>query len=273
MALTCKKSLSLQVGDYVWCKYSAASGIVGTFTDLATKDDADVGASVIPVGSTATPDGYFKFICVGEDYLGRKKLVADRNIQHSITWDALNTAGLMSGKPIELGTPVAGRFLTLRSLTGGTSGTDKDNEWDKIIVESTLNGTITAGSNSIWNAYSAGNVFSWVSTAVPSNSAYRTLRGGSTSVSGIDITTASNTGNGNVAFRPVLLIETTSITKMLLQDGTTLYSVNGGVRSIVGSTPVTESMFLNNGMDDLSGITAGTISDLTAPKVLLYKST
>lgn len=44
------------------------------------------------------------FICVDRDYLGRWKLIADRNIQHSISWDTLNSAGVAngSGLPIEL---------------------------------------------------------------------------------------------------------------------------------------------------------------------------
>lgn len=45
MALTCKAGnlTDLEVGDYMWCKYVASSGVVGTFSDLGTKLDADVG--------------------------------------------------------------------------------------------------------------------------------------------------------------------------------------------------------------------------------------
>jgi hypothetical protein len=154
---------------------------------------------------------------------------------------------------------------TMRLLTGGVSATDKDNEWDKIIVGSTLNGTITAGDNNVWNINSS--LWSWTSTAVAGNG--RAVRG-NTTISSWDQGNTTDVSSWT-SFRPVLLIESMVSSKYLLQDGANIYSINGGVRSIVGTSPVTESMFLNNGMDELSGITSASISDLTAPKVLLYK--
>lgn len=38
--------------------------------------------NLIPVASSDTSNGYFKFICVGFDINGRVKLVTDRNIQN-----------------------------------------------------------------------------------------------------------------------------------------------------------------------------------------------
>lgn len=79
------------VGDIISCEYVASSGAVGVFSNLGNTSKAS-----IPAASTATPDGSFYFVCVGEDWLGRKKLVADRNIQHTISWDAINTSGICS---------------------------------------------------------------------------------------------------------------------------------------------------------------------------------
>src|SRR5690606_15278343 len=56
----------------------------------------------IPAASSATPNGDFYWICVDRDYLGRWKLIADRNIQSGISWDTLNSLGIASesGFPI-----------------------------------------------------------------------------------------------------------------------------------------------------------------------------
>jgi hypothetical protein len=320
---------------------------------------------MIPTASTDTPNGYFKFICVGEDYLGRKKLVADRNIQHTISWDALNTASIATGNglpasgiitvplgadlvpvmtsntapsglafstsiysgtypawqafdtgdngwrsvsgggyPQRIGykftaskvikaytvkcylaneapsawtlqasnntttgldgtwtdivtvsgqtgwagfdkrtfyclgnttgytayrlsitasngaayiglsdlefidTPenqygmsaINGTNINIRLLTGGVSSADKDNEWDKIIAESTLNGNITAGDNAIWNWT---GIYSHTSTRHTSSTS-DVIRGSSVSGWGGTQTNLTYTSEG---FRPVLLLE------------------------------------------------------------------
>jgi hypothetical protein len=51
-------------------------------------------ASTLPVLGSATPDGLFNFIKVDEGLL-----LADRVIQHSISWDTINNAKFMEGNP------------------------------------------------------------------------------------------------------------------------------------------------------------------------------
>lgn len=87
----------LQIGDKIICRYTAGSNQFGTFSELGT-----CIATEIPVTSSATPDGSFYFIYSGDDHLGRKKLVADRNIQHSISWDTLNSVGVASGNGLPI---------------------------------------------------------------------------------------------------------------------------------------------------------------------------
>jgi hypothetical protein len=457
MALTCKTSLSgLNTGDYIWCKYTASSGSVGSFSDLATKVDADVASSLIPTTPTTTANGYFKLICVGEDYLGRKKLVADRILHHTISWDKLNIAGIAtrsglstsftSGGTVTLnpnkstmtlsegnmrasgggyvynrtlategksagkwyyeayiesisqfsGVGVAtsnvnlnaqgGKYsvdywyspaqpiaqfnvsddsgvsnnywlsgttpmssgcylgvaydadtktvkfyingllqhtytinmpngqtlyptamswasttavkfnfgatafnypapsgyssweqpainffpnhtISCRLLTGGVNASDKSNEWDKIIVESNLDGKITAGDNAIWNWSSTTE--SWTSSTSTSAGS-RVGRGYSGAVA--DYYAQPSSGeNATFGFRPVFIIGSVTFNKFLLLDGTNIYKVVAGIRSLVGTTPVTEANFISDGMDDVGGITSTHISDLTTPKILLYK--
>ena len=84
-----KSSLTdMQIGDYISCKYTATSGVVGTFSELGT-----TVASEIPVASTATPNGSFNFVKVDKGLA-----IADRCVQHSISWDVLNAGSLIEGK-------------------------------------------------------------------------------------------------------------------------------------------------------------------------------
>ena len=91
----------------------------------------------------------------------------------------------------------------IRLLTGGISETDKDNEWDKILGESTLDGNITAGDEAIWNGDKG--VRSWTRSVDAASNA-RVARGST----GIDYYAGGNsetTIQSYFGFRPVLLIE------------------------------------------------------------------
>jgi hypothetical protein len=83
----------INVGDAVIGEYYAASGLMGAFANLGKSTK-----TVIPVGSSATPSGSFYWRHVGYDGRGRKKLIADRNIQSSIAWDILNKAGIVTSE-------------------------------------------------------------------------------------------------------------------------------------------------------------------------------
>ncbi|MDQ0177732.1 SPRY domain-containing protein [Bacillus chungangensis] len=85
----------LAIGKRIRCHYQTVSGQVGVFSNLG-KETSDF----IPSESSAIPNGDFYFICVDRDQLGRWKLIADRNIQHSISWDVLNSAGIASGSGV-----------------------------------------------------------------------------------------------------------------------------------------------------------------------------
>lgn len=77
----------MRVGDYIACNYTATSGAVGTFSGLG----APVG-SEIPITGAVAPNGYFYLLKAA-----RGLLIADRVIQNNITWDTLNTSGMIEG--------------------------------------------------------------------------------------------------------------------------------------------------------------------------------
>jgi F5/8 type C domain len=339
----------LTVGKRIRYNYTAPSGSFGYFGGIGKET-----GSFIPSISSATPNGDAYAIMIGVDHKGRKVLFTDRNVQHSISYDVLNNAGVASGSglPIKYGrlvpimtsnttpsgrayassyygsqepwrafdgvknsdagkwtsatqdgkgwlayefpapvvvtsyritghysatwisqnptewtlegsndgaawtvldsrsgitwstgaeqkafditnrTPykhyrinitsignnsyraVIGELELFEPLTsdeyavivrlpmGGVAVTDKDNEWDEVIVNSTLDGTITAGDNNVWNWSS---VQSWTSTTPSGSGSLRITRGGS-SVSFFSNRSTSTTVVG-VGFRPVFVIE------------------------------------------------------------------
>lgn len=368
---------NLQIGDKISCNYTASSGTIGTFSALGTSS-----SSLLPTTSTATPSGSFYFVMVDRDFKGRKILIADRNIQHSISWDTLNTAGVASGSgvPIYWGvippltsfssdvanvssssqadatnyvawkafdglestywsTPLISKttegILTIefqspkvinryfihakysprdwlfegsnnnstwtvlhtgyeastwdnqkksysfvnstpykyyrvraiyhhgdyngyftvqlysqseinyhiRLLTGGVISSDNENEWDKYIVTSSLNGSIVAGSNDTWNW---SGIYSWTSsTASATGSSYRTGRGsGSSSTYFQHQTYSASTVNG---FRPVLVIEEPVSTKALLSFGNAYHSYKNNQWNMVSASAPDESMLISEG--------------------------
>lgn len=83
---------NLAIGKRIRCNYrNFTSGKTGYFNRLGLET-----TNFIPAGSSAVTNGDFYFICVDKDYLGRWKLLADRNIQKAISWDELNSKGFGS---------------------------------------------------------------------------------------------------------------------------------------------------------------------------------
>ncbi|MDH6671982.1 hypothetical protein M2277_002644 [Paenibacillus sp. LBL] len=200
----------LDIGNRIRCNYSATVGVAGTFKGLGQET-----TGFIPVAGTATPNGDFYFIMV-EDTNKRKILIADRNIQYTISWDALNGAGFASGSgiPFNITPGPIGYSFAIRLLSGGVESTDKDNEWDEHIVNSTLNGTIVSGDNAVWNW--SGNSFAWTSTTLKGNSSNRTVRGNSAVATWTSSDAILSNGGG---FRPVLEIIMLPMVNSLILSG------------------------------------------------------
>lgn len=144
MPLNLKSNIKdMQVGDAIACRYTASSNGVGVFSELGT-----CTANEIPVGGSSSPDGLFYFIHVGYDHKGRKKLVADRNIQHSISWDTLNAMGIAHGVNVNLESKLP---VAMFPMTEGTGSTLND-------IRKQVTGTIT-GATWIDTPYGKGLSF------------------------------------------------------------------------------------------------------------------
>lgn len=133
----------LTVGKRIRFNYLAPAGTFGTIS---------IGkemAGLLPnaPATSANGDGYF--IMYGTNHKGDKLLMADRNIQ-TISWDALNTAGIASGS----GSPIKS-LHTIPGLSGYSSAVCKvsaSTEYDTANYQS-------------WKAFDGIETTYWTSTA------------------------------------------------------------------------------------------------------------
>ncbi|MED3841871.1 6-hydroxymethylpterin diphosphokinase MptE-like protein [Geobacillus stearothermophilus] len=147
----------LEVGKRIRCHYKASFNQAGVFSGLGEET-----AEFIPPESSAEPDGDFYFIMVDEED-GKKKLIADRVVQHSISWDTLNQVGLVFGTKMNfqltrgIVRSLSGGYVyadyqgNMNYIDRGFGGYPLDNEWDKYVVGSDLNGKIEKGNNNVWH--------------------------------------------------------------------------------------------------------------------------
>ncbi len=153
---------------------------------------------------------------------------------------------------------------SIRLLTGPTTALDTDNEYDKYIVNSDLNGTITAGDNNIWNW---AKLYTKTSTTdSPNGSSYRVLMGWDTIRQRSYVTSPSAVATDG--FRPVLVVDIPQ-NKYLFQDGAFIKSFINSSWQTVGNVPVTPYMFLTYGITSLQAITDPILRQLAAPKLLI----
>ena len=137
-----------------------------------------------------------------EEYAQKNKyphslFIADYAVTHTVSWDDLNTAGLIFGKDYATG----GVNYTLRAPSVGSDnrgsgdserGTPQSNEWDRILDKD-------SGYIKNWNG-----IYSWGQDTTRYNSSFRAVRGFiSARLWGIDNAASSDP---NVVFRPVLEI-------------------------------------------------------------------
>ncbi len=200
---------NLEVGKRIRCHYqSSIANTIGSFSGLGEQTSV-----FLPPSGSATPNGDFYFIMV-ENWNGRKLLVADRNIQNAISWDVINANGMVGGLSVSFAGPKEAATL-IRLLTGGINASDKDNEWDKYIVNSTLNGKVNAGDNHVWN-YNGGA--SWTSTTNAAGTGNRTGRGanGNVGASGYN-PSAYIAGATATGFRPVMEVTILPVYRSLIK--------------------------------------------------------
>ncbi|HHW36014.1 MAG TPA: motility associated factor glycosyltransferase family protein [Bacillales bacterium] len=136
---------NLTIGKRIRCHYKTNYNNVGQFSGIGKETSA-----FIPIEATAFSCGDFYFVMV-DDVNGEKKLIADRNIQHSISWETLYESRIATAEGLQL--KFKSISTRLRLITGGKSPEDLENEWDKYIVSSKKfqNSIDTFNSNFLWS--------------------------------------------------------------------------------------------------------------------------
>ncbi|MCC0635246.1 MULTISPECIES: hypothetical protein [unclassified Clostridioides] len=167
---------NIQIGEYIPCDYTYEDG----FSNFGT------GKSI-------------NFICV-EHNLNQSILISDTVIPN-LSFDEINNKGFIYGNLLE-SQPYGNYLCTIKSITDSPFN---DNyfysEYDKYVLNSSLNNLITAGDKDIWHH----NLASITDTFSDSDNTKVTIRGGTNSDSyNIVNTSAKNDASG---FRPVLIIK------------------------------------------------------------------
>ena len=125
--------------------------------------------------------------------------IANYNVTHTVSWDALNTAGLIFGKDYAAG----GVDYTLRAPSVGSNstgsgdsqrGVPQSNEWDTMLNKN-------SGYIQNWNG-----MYSWGQDAFSGGASYRAVRGCDSARYWISVNAAYS--NPSVGFRPVLELPT-----------------------------------------------------------------
>ncbi|WP_052811921.1 hypothetical protein, partial [Aneurinibacillus migulanus] len=212
---------------------------------------------VIEIRDTDTNDAYkIQWREVTVD--GKKLLICDRVILINITWNDLNTYGLIFGKTFT----IDGRQCKLRVLTGGetyrsngdpfSGGTPTSNEWDRIITnESNFSGLpkpstsdldtnkdendMNSVHNKFWNWY---YIYSFCQEAFDKDNNKRPVRGYH-SARYLDWSSPSGYGV-STGWRPVLEI-LNSIPTLTLSTQNNITLSEGNILPITGSASDTDN--------------------------------
>ena len=188
-----------------------------------------------------------------EEYAQKNKyphslFVADYAVTNDVSWDALNTAGLIFGKDYAAG----GVDYTLRAPSVGSNstgsgdserGVPQSNEWDTMLNKD-------SGYIQNWNG-----MYSWGQDAFSGGASYRAVRGCDSARYWISVNAAYS--NPSVGFRPVLEVLNADT---LGPDGLKVVTLDLGGGTLGGSSDAIQ-IIVKNG----SEFTAPASDGLTRP--------
>ena len=198
------EQFTLTAGDRYYFDLSAL-GIPGT----ANSNLPDSTLHYVPFTYAGTVDAYSLKNEADNDTTSYEHslFIANYNVTHTVSWNALNTAGLLFGKDYAGG----GVNYTLRAPSVGfhysydqnVGGTPRNNEWDVILDKA------KQGNNDNTNGYVKNwqDIYSWgqdKSSAIPSSN--RSLRGYRSSR--YWYTESATRADATFGFRPVLELPT-----------------------------------------------------------------
>lgn len=235
----------LAVGKKIRCKYD--------YTTMSFFDLGKMGGNTFLSGGAFSSDAsssskYFYFIMV-EDKNGIKKLIADRNVHYSISFNTLLSKDFTSksGKPIIFDNQPNNLKFSIGLPSGGTLSYDTlTNDWDKFI---------SGKSNDTWNWKDATTITSSM-TSYDNSSNWGIARGkvSSDNYTFLNLDSVDTT----YGFRPMLLIEFpigTNVNRFLIEfNGEILSKLNNykNVGRLDDNNNPTMKQLLDFGMKDVN---------------------
>ncbi|MCC0638969.1 MULTISPECIES: hypothetical protein [unclassified Clostridioides] len=168
---------NIQVGEYISCDYIYEDGF-SNFGDGKT----------------------LNFICVKNNF--NQHVLISNTVIPNLSFDEINDKGFIYGKELD-NHPYKGYSCTVKSITDSPyNDSYLHSEYDKYILNSTLNHLIIAGDKDIWHH----NLASITDTFSDSDNTKVTIRGGTSSNSYNVVRTSTKSDTSG--FRPVLIINT-----------------------------------------------------------------
>lgn len=149
------KVSDMKIGDYIYCSY--IGGSTGPNTVSTTQWNLNTTKTEISVAGEATPNGGFYFVKTSKGLL-----VADRVVNHTVTWDTLNSGKWIQGNPIDFGNIIP--VMTSNTAPSGvasassvyTTNYDPFRAFDKNSGTDTLRWLSAGGVTSAWLQYDFG---------------------------------------------------------------------------------------------------------------------
>lgn len=259
----------IQPGQAISCEYTAASNAFGTFANLGEAVKEPI-SDLAP----AAPDGTFYFICVGYTPAGNLKLVADRVVQTSVSWNVLSAAGMCvtAGSPVNISDLPGLSMRLLGTVSKAQTTADEYGEWDAIVSYCDLGGKILPADNTIWNCRTT---VSLTMATIIGNPTLRYGRGFQDGVKSIMSQKQYNsaTAYANVGFRPVLIVQKDSYYLYLKENDNCYKVVNNSLSKVTSdwselSMEEKRTLFLASGGTKIAKATV--LKELEKFKVLVF---
>ena len=206
-------------GQAVACEYRQdTSGVAGGVA--AFNFNPDTTKDPIPDPAPATPNGKFYFVCVGYAPSGAKRFIADRNIQTSLSWEALNNANYCVTSGVDVSEITGFPNSIMRLMISDVTNYNMDissSEWDRYLMRENIGNTnISASGCKYWNMK---KTLSWMCNTPHDVNASgsmgtmsdRVIRGKETIDYEVEsnMISASTTASSSIGFRPLLDVRMT----------------------------------------------------------------
>lgn len=202
------RTRSLGLGNIVLQDGNDMYGYYGKYKGIATPNElialSDITQGITKNDQYNNPNDDITWLKFSHNY--KTLFVADRTIHYSISWNHLNSKGLVLGKVVDIN----GQKYLLRLLQGANinpasvaGGANSNDEWDSLIVQFTPNTEDSHWDfNDIVNVGNAGN--RTICQETSSSNISNLISRGRTLLNTLETSVTKMIASSNNGYRPVL---------------------------------------------------------------------